>query len=198
MGLKRRAIGFRFARFSPLEYFWTELEPGSRRTIDGRSGMEGAMAVAWRSTCLILLLVANFHLATVVQAQTDHSFNRWLDARERLAKELAAEMGISVEKAIMRIRRGNPVPENKFFDFVPDPSAAELRQADLEQYEKDKTEATARGTTVEVVLTGRLALQRALAQLALMKNLQAEKRIEKNFDSLLQGLVPTAEQRRQT
>lgn len=141
--------------------------------------MEGAMAVAWRSTCLILLLVASFQLATIVQAQTDYSFSRWLDARERLTTALAAEKGISVEAALEQMRHG--LPESLYVEIIREMyphthTPAELRRADLEQFEKDKAEAAERGTTVEAVLAERLAEQRARARLAQAK---AEKEREK-------------------
>ena len=125
-----------------------------------RGGLE--WRVQWRSICLILLLVANFQWATVVQAQTDHSFSRWLDARERLAKELAAEMGISVETAIARIRKGVPNKYSRILYKSEAPTTTELRQADLKQYEKDKAEATDRGISFDEVFTER----EARAQLA--------------------------------
>ena len=65
------------------------------------------MAVAWRITSCVLLLVASFHLATIAQAQTDNSFSRWLEARERLEREAAkaeaAERCISVEAALSEV-----------------------------------------------------------------------------------------------
>ena len=94
------------------------------------------MAVAWRITCLILLMVASFQLATIVQAQPDYSFSHWLEVRQRLA----AEQGI---KDLGRHR----------FSFM---TTAQQRQEDFEQYEKDKAEAAERGISVEAVLAERL------------------------------------------
>ena len=138
------------------------------------------MAVARRSTCLILLLVTSFYFASVLQAQTDYSFSRWSEARERLAKVLAADAGISVEVALYRMRFGHP--EDPGYEWLGArlTSTRELRRADLEQFEKDKADAAERGTTVEAILAERLAELKARARLApaeaRKKRAEAEKR----------------------
>ena len=63
--------------------------------------MEDAMAVAWRSTCSILLLVVSFQLATIVHAQTDYSFARWFTAAGRAVPDTVR-------------KNAQPAPKKKF------------------------------------------------------------------------------------
>lgn len=99
--------------------------------------MKGAMA--WRSICLILLLVASFQLATVVHAQTDYSFARWFTAA------------------------GRAVPDNVCINTQPAPrwcDALRGGDADFKEYKRDKEEAIKRGISFHEIFSERKARAR--------------------------------------
>ena len=129
------------------------------------------MAVAWRSISLILLLVASFQLAAIVQAQPDYSFGRWLEASGRLeagggrkVEAEAATRGISVEAVLAEKRRGMCPLAAIIFGTFPE---------QLEKYEKDKAEAAERGISFDAVFAERARAQE-LAQAEREKAKRAE------------------------
>ena len=89
--------------------------------------------MAWRGICLILLLVAGFHLATIAQAQTDYSFDDWLEARERLERKAAkwevGKRGVSEEEALSDVLFSRDVIR------VPPAIGSEQTEMTLEQLE---------------------------------------------------------------
>lgn len=117
------------------------------------------MAVAWRSTCLILLLVASFQLATIVYAQTDYSFARWFTAA------------------------GRAVPDTVCDNAQPTPKAFRLcelhyedRHPDFKEYEKDKAEAAKRGISFDEIFSERKAHARIAEEKRERERAEAEKR----------------------